>query len=264
MTATRVARLASFFLLLPAVVFAAPRTKVAVPPATGTAADKETANTLAELVAAEIGKDPRISVTTSSDIAALLGVEAQRQLLDCDAGSSSCLADIGGALGVDFVIAMQVGRLESARLVTGSLVATKGGRSVTRIVERVDERTPIDQAAVRLAAQLRDALVAEHVKLHPEAASSGSVAFPVTLVASAVVALAGAAAVTTAWMAHAEHVSGAANGAPTLTWPEAQSVTTQAGIGWGGVGVGLAGVGVAFVFFGPGGGSAGDAVVESP
>src|SRR4051794_13436933 len=55
-----------------------------------------------------------LRVTTRAEIAAVLGVERQRQLLACSDGSE-CFAELAGALGVDAVV-------------TGSVAKTEGGK----------------------------------------------------------------------------------------------------------------------------------------
>ena len=51
-------------------------------------------------------------VISTAEVEALIGLEARRQMLDCDNGS--CMADLAGAMGVRFVL---MGSL--ARLTTG-------------------------------------------------------------------------------------------------------------------------------------------------
>ena len=56
-----------------------------------------------------------LSVMAESDIAALLGMEKTKEMLGCtDAG---CIAEVGGALGVDRVIHGSIGRVGSSLLV---------------------------------------------------------------------------------------------------------------------------------------------------
>ena len=64
---------------------------------------------------------PQVKVTTAGDVASVLGLERQKQLLGCS--ESGCLAELAGALGVD-------------GLLTGSLVKTSAGWLVTLKVVR--------------------------------------------------------------------------------------------------------------------------------
>ena len=79
-------------------------------------------------------------VVTSKEIESLLGLEQQKQLLNCD--SSSCMAEVAGSLGVDFVIRGELGRLGKSWLVNVSMLNTRTGtaeRTVSRAVPSDDE-----------------------------------------------------------------------------------------------------------------------------
>ena len=52
-----------------------------------------------------------VSVITPQGIAALLGMERQKQLLGCADESSSCVAELAGAMGVDGVITGTIGQV---------------------------------------------------------------------------------------------------------------------------------------------------------
>lgn len=69
-----------------------------------------------------------LSVTTSSELAAVLGLERQKQLLGCASDQSACLTELANALGVD-------------GLVTGSLARVGDGyRLDVKIVAAADAR----------------------------------------------------------------------------------------------------------------------------
>ena len=72
---------------------------------------------LAAVVANELDRLGAFKVVTSETIRAVLALEQQKQMLGCTA-DASCLAEIGGALGVDY-------------LVSGRVTALKGGSGVT-------------------------------------------------------------------------------------------------------------------------------------
>ncbi|MEW5850110.1 MAG: hypothetical protein AB2A00_15075 [Myxococcota bacterium] len=84
-------------------------------------------------------------VLTSRDMVAVLGLERQRQLLDCS--TESCVAELAGALGVDFILVGTVGRLGELHLLNLRLInarsaevvagATHRGRSEDVLVEGV-------------------------------------------------------------------------------------------------------------------------------
>ena len=68
-------------------------------------------------------------VVAASEIQTLLGFEAQQQLMACDTSSSSCMAEIAGALGVDFLISGTLGQLGDQLLLNLSLLNRKTAQS---------------------------------------------------------------------------------------------------------------------------------------
>ncbi|HEY6006384.1 MAG TPA: hypothetical protein VIV57_26125 [Anaeromyxobacter sp.] len=67
------------------------------------------AQILGDVVATELSRAGRFQVIGRSDLGALLGWEKQKAVLGCT--ESSCLAEIGGAIGADLVLSGQAGRL---------------------------------------------------------------------------------------------------------------------------------------------------------
>jgi len=68
------------------------------------------ARLLTQVAMSEVLKSGAFEVISSAEVKSLIGLEKQRQLLGCKE-DSSCLAEIGGALGVDFMITGQLGKL---------------------------------------------------------------------------------------------------------------------------------------------------------
>jgi hypothetical protein len=71
-----------------------------------------------------------IDVLTSKDIAAVLGIERQKALLGCSEESTTCSAEIAGALGVDGVIRGDVARVGSAYQINIRILSAKNGQSI--------------------------------------------------------------------------------------------------------------------------------------
>ena len=84
-------------------------------------------------------REQGFEVITPADIAAALGLERQRQLLGCS--ESSCLAELGGALGVDYVCRGTVSVLDQDSLISLSLIEPKG-TEVNHIRAHVPSRSP--------------------------------------------------------------------------------------------------------------------------
>lgn len=74
-------------------------------------------------------------VIGQDDINALIGFDQQKSLLGCD--DMSCMADIGGALGVDKLIVIKIARLEQDWIATAKLINIREARVEQRASEFV-------------------------------------------------------------------------------------------------------------------------------
>src|SRR5512140_539571 len=85
-------------------------TKIAVMPVAAVeGVPGKTAEALTEAVSAEVRRRSGGQVITQREIAALLSLEQQKAMLGCQ--NDSCIAEIGGALGVDRMVAGDLSRL---------------------------------------------------------------------------------------------------------------------------------------------------------
>jgi hypothetical protein len=99
-------------LLLPAAAGAQPKARLAVLDFAANGASREVASAAAGVTANELDRLGAFHVVTSEAIRSMLAFEKQRQMLGCaDAG---CFADIGGALGVEWLVSGKVTRLAPA------------------------------------------------------------------------------------------------------------------------------------------------------
>lgn len=104
------------FLLLaaPAVAGSAePQPRLAVLDLVANGASKELASATGGVVANELDRLGVFKVVTSDAIRALLAFEKQRQMLGCT--EAGCVTEIGGALGVDYLVSGKVSRLPASR-----------------------------------------------------------------------------------------------------------------------------------------------------
>lgn len=69
------------------------------------------AKALTEALSAAAGRTGLFQVTSQVEVANLLGLERQRQLLGCAESSSSCAAELAGALGAQFLMSGSVTKL---------------------------------------------------------------------------------------------------------------------------------------------------------
>jgi hypothetical protein len=102
-----------------------------------------------------------IQVTTAREIAAALGLERQKQLLGCTETSSSCLAELAGALGVDAILTGSIAQIGTGYTVALKVVRSRDAAEVASDSDRVrNEDALLDwltQAAQRMGPRIRAA-----------------------------------------------------------------------------------------------------------
>lgn len=129
------------------------RTKVAVMDLKNVQGVPEgTATILTEIVVSEVARYG-LDVVSKADIAAIVGFEKEKTLLGCSE-DSSCLAEIGGALGVDFMLTGQVGQIGSRYRISLILVDVKKGKVAGRAADFCDRNE--DALANAAVARVRE------------------------------------------------------------------------------------------------------------
>jgi len=116
-----------------------------------------TATLITDILVTEVSGTRRFDVVASADISNLLGLEKQKQLLQCGE-DSSCLAELGGALGVDYLLSGSVGLLGSRLRISLSLQNVKRARVVARQARFCDAN---EDALVRATEETVRAILAE-------------------------------------------------------------------------------------------------------
>jgi TolB-like protein len=106
-----------------------------------------TAAILSDIIVSEVAK-AKFEVISRSDIAAMAGFEKEKQMLGCS-DDSKCLAEIGGALGVDYMITGQVGQIGTRYRISLLLVDSKKARVAARSAQFCDR----NEDALAAAAQ---------------------------------------------------------------------------------------------------------------
>ncbi|MFH1810086.1 MAG: hypothetical protein ABIJ09_15170 [Pseudomonadota bacterium] len=95
---------------------------------------------LTDALATEIGQRSKCEVMSRADIRSMISFEAEKQLLGC--GEESCLAELGGALGVDFLVTGSVSKMGESTLLSLkkiNLVDLKVVRRVTDTFNGIDD-----------------------------------------------------------------------------------------------------------------------------
>ncbi len=77
-------------------------------------------------------------VVGSSEIETLIGFERQKQLMSCD--SQSCMAELAGALGVDFILTGSLGKIGSTYLFNVKLLNARTGAAAASLGQRLNGR----------------------------------------------------------------------------------------------------------------------------
>jgi TolB-like protein len=130
--------------------------KLLVLPLTGGEGVSEgTARALSATVIGEMRKRTGYTTLSGDEVQALLSVERQRQLLGCI--ESSCLAELGGALGVDQVVTGSVARLGASYLLHLQLVDARKAL-VLRGADRRKKGAGIDEVLDEIPAMVTELL----------------------------------------------------------------------------------------------------------
>ena len=112
-----------------------------------------TATILTDIVVSEVAKS-RVDVVSKGDIAAMIGFEKEKQILGCS-DDSKCLAEIGGALGVDYMLTGQVGLIGSRYRISLLLVDSKKAKVAARSARFCDRNEDaLAQAAQETVTEL--------------------------------------------------------------------------------------------------------------
>lgn len=195
-------------------------------------------------------------VVTSSEIAALLSNERQKELLGCGDSASSCMAELGAALGCDATLLVSMARLEDEYQAQLKVLRSTDGTVLAETrAEAKGEKAfgvALDEAGERLAQGLSSNAPAG--ELRASVAAGGARRF---WWAPALVAGAGVAAAVAGFVDAGNTYSTLEAGLKTsgAQFPDADALVqhgqTAQTIGWVGVGVGaaaLVGLGALLVF----------------
>lgn len=114
-----------------------------------------TANLLGEVIAADVARSDRHQLLTAADVQAVISNERQKQLTGCTE-DTSCLAEIGNALGTEFILDVSVGTIGNLRVLALRLIDAKGVRATRRESESVMDESQLVSVCHRLTAKLFD------------------------------------------------------------------------------------------------------------
>jgi TolB-like protein len=95
--------------------------------------EKELAQNLTQVVIMELKKIDGLSLISRDEIRSMLSFEQDRQALGCS--DESCLAEIGGALGVEYIVTGNVGKLGEAYILNLKLINIRDAKTENRVAE---------------------------------------------------------------------------------------------------------------------------------
>jgi hypothetical protein len=128
-------RFAFLFTLMFAGSAWAERSAVAVLDIQGTGLDPNLLPTLTEVLTVEINDLGMYKVVAGRDVQAMLGFEKQKDMLGCT--DAACLAEIGGALGVDRIVVSQITKVGSTYVVNIKIINIRTADAEGRVYETV-------------------------------------------------------------------------------------------------------------------------------
>ena len=146
--------------------------KLAAPGFQGTGVDEATLTFLTDHYAQQLVVNG-VQVVTASQITALVGFERQKELLGCNENNSSCLAELGNALGVDGLVTGSVGKFGGTYQLNLKVLSAKSGQPIAVASERAYGDTGALDTLSRLA---RDQAKQLQKQLNKGVAAPGSVA----------------------------------------------------------------------------------------
>jgi hypothetical protein len=143
-------------LLLAAVLAATP--KLAIPEFSGVNLAPNEATLYANALAGALSRGG-LEVLTSRDLATLLGMERQKQLLGCS--ESSCFTELVGALGADAVVLGDIGRLGSGYVVQLKVLASQQAQVLALFSAQAADGAEVVKVLERGAVDVQNQLAAK-------------------------------------------------------------------------------------------------------
>lgn len=123
--------------------------KLAVMPLAAKRVDKSTVEILDALLVNAVDRVRRYKVISTQDVNAILGLDKMKDALGCS--DVSCAAEIGGALGVDFLLTGSVSKLGPEVFISLTLLNTKRAEVAARAEASATNDEAVYAHAVRVA-----------------------------------------------------------------------------------------------------------------
>jgi hypothetical protein len=124
----------------------------------GADVSKEVASAAGEQLVVALSEIGKFDVITRSDVKAILGYEAQAQLLGC--GEASCMVDLGGALGAAYLVSGSLAKLGGQLQLVLSLIDVNQAAVGRRVALGVPDEASLPQASREAVQKLTGEMVA--------------------------------------------------------------------------------------------------------
>jgi hypothetical protein len=129
------------------------RLRVLVLEPSASESDAETARAIASLLAVELSKIDRFDVLSNADVKRIIELEGEKQAMGCS--TTSCLAELAGAMGANIVVFGELTRLGEVRSLTLNLFNSEKASSLGRVSETF---TSVEELPRRLPKMAHDVL----------------------------------------------------------------------------------------------------------
>jgi hypothetical protein len=110
------------------------------------------AHMLEALLTEDLARTGKLDVTSSSELAVLIGVERQKQLMSC--ADEGCIVEISSALGTDQLFDGSVGAIGNLRVLSLRILDVKTGKALARESATVDDEGKLPDALHELVARM--------------------------------------------------------------------------------------------------------------
>ncbi len=215
-----------------------PKAAVLEPKALGSVSPKEIEG-LTSLVAAELSSYGMQAIS-GAELRSLLGFDRERKLLGCD--DSNCIAEAGGALGVDYLVISECSKVGGTWVLSMVVLEMAHVRPAARAAQNFERPEELVPAARRIVRELGGVLVPNGPVAQQQARSRvrGDPLNWTMLGAGILAAGGGAVLMGSAWSTWSEFQKGSQTRNPTVTREDADTARMRAGLGLGLIGAGVA------------------------
>ncbi len=147
---------ALFFLLLSMPALAAAPLKLASPGLSLLNLDEKMGNFYTDHLGTTLKQPGAVELVTPREIASLLGMERQKQLLGCSDSSGSCVAELANALGADGVVLGDLAKIGSRFQVNLKIISANDGKTLAMFSEGAPSEEALLDVLARGGTSLRN------------------------------------------------------------------------------------------------------------